>query len=142
MNYVLTCLLLIGLGLSGCRDNSPDLVKTIDLRSFRLQTPADWEEIPGAGIDSQVGRLTNGRDELTYDYGWYSYNFRNEMPPDYIRTNTTIDGQAALVVRPKQPGKGIIGVYIQTNTQNKLVLSGRNIKDEETVLKMFESIRF
>lgn len=126
--------------LASCEKDTTNLVKTIDLKSFRLQTPIGWKNISGTGYDSQVGHLTNGRDLLTYDYGSYSYDLRDEKSATHIRINTTIDGHPALVVRPKQKGKGVTGVYI--TAQSKLVISGKDIQDEETALKIFESIKF
>ncbi|MFD2569785.1 hypothetical protein ACFSUS_04015 [Spirosoma soli] len=142
MNYMIAYLAFIGLILSGCQDKSTEPVKTIDLKTFQLQTPANWQSIAQIGYDSQVGSLTNGRDLLSYDYGWYSYDLRNEVSPDYVRTNMVIDGQTALLVRPKRRGTGVIGIYLLTKNQNRFVMSGTNIQDEATVLKIFESITF
>lgn len=135
------CALLL-ISLAGCRDNSPELAKTLDFRTFRLTVPETWKSIPTAGYDSQVGRLTNGQDELRFDYGWYSYDLRNETATTHTRTATTIGGYPALIVRPLKKGRGLLGLYVETSSMNRLVLTGQDIQDEQTVLKIFESVTF
>lgn len=134
--------LLLGFPLAGCRDNDPDPAKTLDFKTFRLTVPANWTSVPAVGYDSQVRRITNGQDELSFDYGWYSYDLRNETPATHIRTTTTVGGYPALLVRPLTKGQGTMGVFIQTGAMNRFVLWGRNIQDERTVLKILESVTF
>jgi hypothetical protein len=45
---------------------------TINLRSFRIETPTSYRFFKGRGIDSYVGGITNQIDTLFFDYGWYS----------------------------------------------------------------------
>lgn len=142
MKHAASLFALLLFVLTGCRDESPNLTKTLDVKSFRLKVPENWQSIPQQGYDSQVGRITNGRDALTYDFGGYSYNLRNETSATHTRTNTTIGGYPALIVRPRQTGKGVIGLYVEVGTMNRLVLTGRDISDEETVLRIFESVTF
>lgn len=133
-------ILVLTLILVSCEKE--ELSKTLDFQEFTIKVPANWERYSLQGFDSKVGGLKNNKDTLEYDYGWYSYDFQKETTETHIRFSTTIDGKPALIVRPIQKGKGIIGVFIQKDSQNKFSLSGQNIKDEDTVLKIFESIKF
>lgn len=135
--FILFYFLLI-LPQTSCSDNSPEAVKILDLKTFRVEVPNRWRAIPDQGIDSQVGRLTNGKDVVEYDYGWTAYPLRNETSATHLRTVTTIDGHPALIVRPKKTGQGIIGLYVD----NRLSLIGRDIRDESTVIQIFQSVRF
>jgi hypothetical protein len=127
---------------TGCGDDVLRGTKLLDLKAFRLEAPETWKAIADQGYDSQVGRLTNGSDVLTYEYGWYSYTLRNETSATHLRTVTTIDGRSALIVRPKKTGQGLIGLHVEVDGQNRLSLTGRDIRDESTVIRMFESVRF
>ena len=123
---------------TGCKDETLPAVHLLDLKTFRVETPDTWIAIPGQGYDSQVGRLTNGIDVLEYDYGWAAYPLRSETSATHLRTVTTIDGHSALIVRPKKTGKGIIGLYID----NRMNLIGHDIRDEQTIIRIFQSIKF
>lgn len=137
---VTICFLLLLLQTS-CRDNNPVANHILDFNAFQIEAPDTWRIIPGVGYDSQVGSLTDGRDALSYDYGWYSYTLKDETSATHLRTQTTIDGRSALIVRPKKKGQGVIGLYI-TDDQNRLSLIGHDIQDETTILKLFNSVRF
>ncbi len=131
---------LLSLLLLSCERE--DLSKTMDFEQFTIDVPADWKSFTSQGYDSKTGGITNGKDKLTYDYGWYSYKFKNETTATHTRTTTTVDGKPALIVTPLQKGKGVIGVFIQVDSQNKFSLFGKNIEDEATVLKIFKSVKF
>jgi hypothetical protein len=132
--------LLLSLQTS-CQDNSPVASHVLDLKSFQVEAPETWRIIPAVGYDSQIGSLTDGKHALSYDYGWYSYTLKDETSATHLRTFTTIDGRPALIVRPKKRGQGIIGLYI-TNDQNHLSMVGHDIRDETTILRLFQSVRF
>lgn len=136
------CVILLMLVQTGCEDNASPPTRMLDLKTFRVETPDTWKAIPGQGYDSQVGRLTNGSDVLEYDYGWYSYRLQKETSATHLRTVITIDGRSALIVRPKKTGKGVIGLYVEVNDQNRLSMTGRDIRDEATIIRIFESVRF
>ena len=133
---------LLLLGVLGCEVPDTALPKTLDLRTFQVSTPGGWWSIDDVGFDSQVGRLTDGTTTLSYDYGWYSYRFNQETAATHERMQTTVDGRPALLVRPRQKGRGIIGVYIQKDTSDRLTIFGRDVRDEETILKILQSVRF
>ena len=133
--------LLLSLLFLSCIDDDPK-TKTLDFEQFTIDVPADWESFTSQGYDSKVGGITNGKILLTYDYGWYSDNFQNETTESHLRTVTTIDGKPALIVQPIKKGAGIIGVYIEVGGPMRFNLMGRDIKDEDAVRKIFESVKF
>jgi hypothetical protein len=140
MKNQLKLVFLFSLLLLSCEKDK--LSETLDFGQFTLDVPAHWKSFTSQGYDSKTGGITNGKDELTYDYGWYAYDFKNETSATHTRTSITIDGNPALLVRPIEKGKGTIGVFIQVDSQNKFNLSGQDIQDEDTVIKIFESVRF
>lgn len=127
---------------TGCEQNELPATKLLDLKTFRVEVPDTWKDVPGVGYDSQVGRLTNGSDVLAYDYGGYSYRLQNETSATHWRTVTAIDGRPALIVRPKKTGQGVIGLFVEVDNLHRLSLTGRDIRDEATVIRLFESVRF
>ena len=104
--------------------------------------PPTWNSFSSQGYDSKVGGITNGRDTLLYDYGWYSYNFRQETTATHNRTTLSVDGRQGLLVQPKRTGEGIVGLYVEVDGQNKFNLYGRNITDEITATNIMRSVKF
>lgn len=133
-------LLTSSLFSTGCHDEFADS-QVIDFGPFQVQAPSHWKEFSSVGFDSQVGGLTNKKDTLKYDYGWYSYNFSNETTATHIRTETRVNGRDALIVKPKEKGKGLIGIFIEVNEQHKLSIYGTS-KEEKTILRILESVKF
>ena len=119
-----------------------EMSKILDFQEFTIEVPADWESYSLQGIDSKVGGIKNRKNKLGFDYGWYSDDFKNETSATHKRTLTIIDGKDALIVKPIEKGNGIIGVFIQVDSQNKFSLAGRDIKNEDTAIKIFESVKF
>lgn len=132
-------LLLVSLG---CTNRGTEETKRIDFGKFSLAVPETWRSFSAQGYDSMVGGVTDGRDTLRYDYGWYSYRFQNETPATHRRTETRIANRDALIVQPLQSGKGLLGVYVQVDAQNRFNLTGRNLRDEETALAICRSVAF
>ncbi|MBI3135403.1 MAG: hypothetical protein HYZ14_12075 [Bacteroidetes bacterium] len=117
--------------------------KTIDFKAFQLTTPGNWNEFQFQGIDSYVGGITNGDDSLIFDYGQYSYDFVHESPDQYYFSTDTVNGKKAKTLRPKIPGEGMLGIYIESAYNgNHFSLAGSQIKEEEPVLAIFRTIRF
>jgi hypothetical protein len=115
----------------------------IQLGAFTIETPRSYRYIRRKGYDSYIGEITNLTDTLYFDYGMYSYNFGDETPMEHIFTDQTIYGKKATLVRPKKAGKGLTGVYFKNvASNNHLVISGYDLKDEQTALSMFKSIKF
>ena len=140
MKNQLKLVFLFLLLLLSCRKDN--LNKTLDFGQFTMEVPANWKSFTSQGYDSTVGGITNGKEKLTYDYGWYAYDFKNETAATHTRTSITIDGKPALLVKPKEKGKGVIGIFVQVDSQNKFHLSGQDIQDEDTVINIFKSVRF
>lgn len=119
-----------------------EVAKIITLEEFIMEVPGTWDSFAQTGYDSKVGGVTNGKDELLYDYGWQPYNFSNLTSDTHTRTATIIDNKPAVIVQPNIKGTGIIGVYITVDGLIDFNMYGENIEDEETVLKIFNSIKF
>lgn len=124
-----------------CKTKTSDW-KTLDFEFFKLKTPQGWTEIKLKGIDSFVGGLTNGKDTLRFDYGMYSADIGYEDPKIHLFGQDTINGLIARIVIPKIPGDGFIRMYIPVNREDRFSISGRNIQDTDTILKIFKSIVF
>ena len=142
MKRIVALFSLLILLQTACERNDLPANRLLDLKTFRVEVPDTWKAVPGVGYDSQVGQFTNGSDVLTYDYGWYSYRLQNETAATHWRTVTTIDGRPALIVRPKKTGQGVIGLFVEVDDLNRLSLTGHDIRDEATVLRLFESVKF
>lgn len=120
-----------------------DRPKTIDFGSFTIHAPAGWKKIVFQGIDSYVGGLTNGRDTLIFDYGWYSYDFGCEDVDTHLFKIDTINGKTATLIKPRISGNGTIGMYINNAYKdNHFNLVGSDIQNELTVFDIFKSVRF
>jgi Cytochrome c len=136
------CLIsIILIVIVSCRPNTANW-QTLDFGSFNLKTPSDWTEIEQKGIDSYVGGLTNGKDTLSFDYGWYSPDIGDEDPKKHKFGQDTINGLIARLAIPITPGDGYIRMYIPVNTEDKFSISGHNIQSTDTILKIFKSIIF
>ena len=137
---ILICLI----ALHSCKEGrvvDNTLSRTIDLPGFTIRASPDWKTYIRQGTDSQVGIITNERDTLYYDFGWYSYSFGDITTATHSKKNIIVDGRTALVVKPKNPGNGVIGFYAKIDGMNRLSLTGRS-KNEAEILSIFESIKF
>jgi len=76
LNVLKNILIVILLGNSflGCNKRSIQPLQNIviDAGPFQVTTPSDFKLIKEQGIDSFVGKITNGKIEFRFDYGWYS----------------------------------------------------------------------
>jgi hypothetical protein len=138
------CFVVSGILLMACKDDdvrSESYPKEIDFGAFKMNVPDGWTSFKLQGIDSQVGGVTDGKDSLFYDYGWYSNDLQQLPAADYHKSTKKINGLDAYIVRPKKSGEGIIGVYIKVDQQNKFNLLGVS-KNEDTVLGIFDSVKF
>ena len=117
--------------------------KSIEFGAFEMTIPYNWEKIKFKGIDSYVGGITNGIDSLTFDYGWYSYDFKYENGETQLFATDTINGKITLFTKPKNIGNGTIGIYIEKAFKNnRFNLIGHNINNENEILGIFKSIKF
>lgn len=131
------CLLIVS-----CSTNTTTAWQTLDFKAFKIKTPNGWKEFKEKDIDSYVGGLTNGKDSLWFDYGWYSADIGDEDPVKHKFTKDTVNGLPANVVIPVNSLDGSIGMNIRVNKKNKFFIGGSNIQQTDTILKMFSSIVF
>lgn len=127
--------------LASCKTKTSSW-QTLDFGSFKLTTPQDWKIFKEKGIDSYVGGLTNKKDSLWFDYGWYSPDIGDEDPKMHKFGQDTINGLIARLAIPITPGDGYIRMYIPVNREDKFSISGHNIQSTDTILKIFKSIVF
>ena len=143
--FLLSLLIFLSDCTHGDIDDLPDETETsgetINFNSFTLKAPPSWYGFKLQGIDSQVGGVTNTIDTLYYDFGWYSDDFSNLPTTLYTKTSVKINGRTALIVKPKQAGQGVIGMYIKLDGDDKFNLYGIT-KNEEDVLHIFKSVNF
>jgi hypothetical protein len=119
----------------------------LDFGSFTIDTPTDWIALKEHGTDSYVGALTNKRDTLNFDYGWYSWSVWNVDVDGKIKhklAKDTVNGLIAYIVIPILEGHGEIGMSIEKfkDPQQKFSISGSNILGTDTILRIFKTIRF
>lgn len=127
--------------MSSCDKNKE--IRNLEFGSFSLKTPNNWSKFELQGIDSYIGGITNGKDSLVFDFGLYSYSFQYENPELHNYSIDTLNGKIAIIIRPIESGKGILGIYIEKAKGNKRFnLIGSNIGNENVVLDIFKSIRF
>jgi len=117
--------------------------QTLDFGAFKLKAPPNWSIVEQQGIDSYVGGLTNGKDTLWFDYGWYDVNLADEDTSVYRYAKDTVNGLNATIMIPDTPGKGYISMYIpKVKGENKFTIWGTNLKNTETILNIYKSIQF
>lgn len=135
---------ILTLGLVACGQNKKQNWKTLDFGSFKLKTPNTWGKVKFKGIDSYVGGLTNGKDTLIFDYGWYSPNVVDEDLKKHKLAVDTVNGLLADIVIPNEDGKGRIGMSIShfKDEQDRFFIGGTNIDGTDTILQIFKSLRF
>lgn len=139
MNQRLILILLIL--TASCSTNTSEW-QVLDFGVFKLKTPRGWTKIEEKGIDSYVGGLTNGKDSLWFDYGWYSPDIGEEDPQKHKFGQDTINGLKARLAIPIKPGEGYIRMFIPVSTEDKFSISGHNIITTDTILKIYKSIVF
>lgn len=117
--------------------------KTLDFGPFKMKAPGDWTILKQQGIDSFVGGVTNGRDSLWFDYGWYAPDFSGGSQTYQHLAVDTVNGLLAFILIPEEDGRGEIGIYIpRIGRQDKFILTGTDITGTPTILKMFKSLVF
>lgn len=131
-------------GLCSCGQDNKENWKTLDFGSFKLATPHNWKIIKEKGIDSYVGGLTNGKDTLFFDYGWYSPTVGDEDPLKHKLAIDTVNGLIANIVIPNTDGDGQIAMSISQfkDEKDKFIIGGTNINGTDTILKIFKSLKF
>jgi hypothetical protein len=128
--------------LCSCASSSNQAWHTLDFEAFKLKAPHNWESYKLKGIDSYVGGLTNGKDSLEFDYGWYSAEVGDEDASKHLFAQDTVNGILASIVIPKLETDGCVRMSMKVTKKNKFSIGGCNVKHTDTILKMFKSIVF
>lgn len=124
-----------------CHTKNEEL-STLDFSAFKITVPYNWKKLELQGIDSFRGGLTNGTDTLTFDYGWYSGNFKGESNKLQLFSEDTINGKRVILTIPKQKN-GLIGAHFnKAYKKNKLTIVGYNIENTSAILNYFKTIVF
>ena len=117
--------------------------KTLDFDAFKLSAPNNWSKFKEQGTDAYIGGLTNGKDSLWFYYGWYISGPKDDESSNHLYGQDTINGYSAVIIIPKQIGKGRLELFIPNVAQrDQFAVSGYNIKDTGTVLRIFKSVTF
>jgi hypothetical protein len=127
---------------AGCTNNTTGW-HTIDFNTFKLKAPRGWKKFVEHGVDSYVGGLTNGKDSLWFDYGWYSAEIDEAGAATHLYAQDTINGLIATIQIPKTDGEGFIRLNIpHVNSTDGFSFGGHNIKQTDSILKIFKSLVF
>ena len=117
--------------------------ETLDFDAFKLRAPNNWSKFKEQGTDAYIGGLTNGKDSLWFYYGWYISGPKDDESSHHLYAQDTINGYSAVIVIPKQTGKGRLEMFIPNVTErDQFALSGYDIKDTGTILQIFKSVTF
>ncbi len=136
---VLTILILLAIS---CKTKT-NKWQTLDFGDFKISAPPDWTKYKKQGIDSYVGGLTNGKDSLWFDFGWYSAEIKDDEAAKHLYGQDTINGLIGIIQIPKTDGKGSIRLSIpKVSDKDKFNLGGYNIEGTEIILKIFKSVTF
>lgn len=124
--------------------SSPDNISwhTLDFGEFKIKVPHDWRSYSLNGIDSYVGGLTNGKDSLEFDYGWYSSEVGDEDSLKHLFAQDTINGLYATIVIPKVDKDGCVRMSMRVAKKDKFSIGGCNLENTDAILKIFKSITF
>jgi hypothetical protein len=126
-----------------CKSELSNDWQTLDFGTFKLKTPKGWSIVKEQGFDSYAGGLTNGKDSLFFDYGWYSAELDDREHEKHLYAQDTISGLIAMLQIPKVDGDGYIIMSIPHVTkENKFGIAGTNIKGTDTILQIYKSITF
>jgi hypothetical protein len=138
-------LLSISLFLLACQ-RSPTVDrrrwKRLDYGVFTLQAPPEWKKFEEQGIDSYVAGLTDGKDSLEFDYGWYSPELSpRDVDSTHLFASDSIDGYEAVIAIPRRDS--IAPVELSMDLPNRIRLSfGGLVHDPRIAVAIFQSLRF
>ena len=96
--------------LLSCSDHSQK-TKSMDFRSFNLQTPKDWNKLKLDAYDSNAGIIvTKNNDSIFYDYGPYSNSLEQLSAPiinrkdlnELLKVNPKIDTTLFMILNENE----------------------------------------
>lgn len=117
----------------------------LDVGSFRVMVPPGWEYIEGQGMDTIIGVITNGTQNLGFEYGWWAGSLDRWRGPDFDRTCLIIDGHAAIVISEDSPTRQAVGIDVPfLPLSSRLTIAGviETPEQKQVALGIFKSIRW
>jgi len=124
-----------------------DKWKELDLGSFKLSIPVNWNYKAMQGKDSFVGQIVGPKSTLEFDFsndGYASHLISTEQElASYTFKIDTTDAFITKTIWPKVAGKGITGVYMQSRTSHlNFQMSGANLplQEQQLALQAFRTI--
>jgi hypothetical protein len=128
----------------GCSSGSD--WKELDLKTFTIAIPKQWEYLKDQGMDSFVGEIKGPKVILFFDCSGMGYANHLENSPEEENSHTdTSDKFIIKTLWPKITGKGMTGIYIQSRKSTfNFQMNGKNLskKDQELALQVFKTIKF
>jgi len=132
-------------------DSSTALTKELDIASFTVRTPDDWDWQQDQGHDTFIGRISNGTETIFFDMGYLSFGGLEYVDKDE-RTisfqNVKIDGIPSIIVKERTSDKEIsrdirLSVYIDVGDGQLLNrLYVYDPQDEVLIKRIFRSHKF
>lgn len=116
---------------------------TIKLRSFSIETPVTFRFLKYNGIDSYVGRITNGIDNLTFDYGWYSNDLSEFDTVQGVQVSMEIINGRKIKIVKELKEAGVVGMYTEDlGNDNRLSILCMNCQNLNEKVQMFRTLKF
>jgi hypothetical protein len=134
---------LLFVGLLSCKRQSTSNWKTIDLAIFTIEVPKEWKIVETR--DNFSGRITNGVDTLYYNYGKGFVSDSVGLWQSQLIAIDTVNGLPATIIIPASAGGGHVGMdfyHLTNSTIGKFNISGDNIQNTDTILKIFKTLCF
>ncbi len=110
---------------------------------FTISAPEGWVNQRLPSLDTYFGTLRKGNDSINYEYSINPDSF--QLDPDRFSIHyETVDGKRAKIIEGDRLGIAFDRVGNDPATPHRLLLmqASSNPLDQETVLRMFRSIRF
>lgn len=135
-------MLLFLLAIYACREARQDY-QILDFGSFKMIAKKGWNIFREKGIDSYVGGLTNGKDSLWFDYGWYSQQIGNYPDSNSLYVLAIINGLEAMFQRSKTiPGGNVAMSISKIGINYKFYIGGENLSHPDEIITMLRTITF
>ena len=154
----LTAGLMLLLVMMGCASEEvekepenlePEIVfpVTLEEESFTIGTPEGWEMITVQGIDTRVGKITNGEIEIWYDRGDLAFRgieFIEETENTIYLEHLKVDGVPAIIRKEKLSDGISLSLYVDNGPgyRNWLYVRDPDATTEELVKNIFKSHKF
>ena len=97
-------------------------LQQLDFGSFKLKAPKDWYIVKQQGTDSHAGGLTNGKDSLWFDYGWYDVTIEQDLGKHQLYARDTVNGLAADILIPSNDSEGYISMHLNIGEKTKFTI--------------------